>query len=126
MSGIGECLMSDVVGSVSQGAAFVQVYKYFRPLVQQSKLKTMVFFASNFGSLTLASEPLRHPEKSSPLDATQIAYKASKAAVNMGEASAQHLKHQSQTRHVCIHSSAEVTRAGHTGINMAEPSVGGS
>lgn len=65
--------------------SLLQVYKYFRPLVQRSKVKTMVFFASNFGSLTLASEPLRHPEKSSPLDATQIAYKASKAAVNMGE-----------------------------------------
>ena len=62
----------------------LQVYKYFRPLVQRSELKTMVYFASNFGSLTLASEPLRSPEKSTPLDVTQIAYKASKAAVNMG------------------------------------------
>ncbi|KAK9868085.1 hypothetical protein WJX84_006109 [Apatococcus fuscideae] len=59
------------------------VYKYFRPLVQMSQLKTIVNFASNFGSLTLASEPLKHPEKATVLDCTQIAYKASKCAVNM-------------------------------------------
>lgn len=102
----------------SRRAGHVQVYKYFRPLVQQSKLKTMVFFASNFGSLTLASEPLRNPEKSSPLDPTQIAYKASKAAVNMGEIFAQHLKQFLQTRHVCISSSNEVAKGGHTGNLM--------
>ena len=58
------------------------MYKYFRPLVQMSQLKTIVNFASNFGSLTLASEPLKHPEKATVLDCTQIAYKASKCAVN--------------------------------------------
>lgn len=83
----------------SSGAGCLQVYKYFRPLVQQSKLKTMVFFASNFGSLTLASEPLRNPEKSSPLDATQIAYKASKAAVNMGTSTEQLPLWLAATRH---------------------------
>lgn len=45
----------------------------------------IVNFASNYGSMTLASEPLKNRKKATPLDHTQIAYKASKAAVNMGK-----------------------------------------
>ena len=61
-------------------------YKYFRPLLEKGETKMIVNFASNYGSITLASQPLKEPKKATPLDHTQIAYKASKAAVNMGEA----------------------------------------
>ena len=60
-------------------------YKYFRPLLEKGETKLIVNFASNYGSITLASQPLKEPKKATPLDHTQIAYKASKAAVNMGE-----------------------------------------
>ena len=60
-------------------------YKYFRPLLEKGDTKMIVNFASNYGSITLASQPLKEPKKATPLDHTQIAYKASKAAVNMGE-----------------------------------------
>ena len=48
----------------------------------------IVNFASNYGSMTLASEPLKDRKKATALDHTQIAYKASKAAVNMGKLAA--------------------------------------
>lgn len=62
-------------------------YKYFRPLLEKGETKMIINFASNYGSITLASQPLKEPKKATALDHTQIAYKASKAAVNMGETS---------------------------------------
>jgi hypothetical protein len=59
-------------------------YKYFKSLLDKGDTKMIINFASNYGSITLASEPLKDPSKATPLDHTQIAYKASKAAVNMG------------------------------------------
>lgn len=59
-------------------------YKYFKSLLDKGETKMIINFASNYGSITLASEPLKDPSKATPLDHTQIAYKASKAAVNMG------------------------------------------
>lgn len=61
-------------------------YKYFRPLLEKGDTKLVVNFSSNYGSITLASQPLTEPKKATALDHTQIAYKASKAAVNMGKA----------------------------------------
>ena len=59
-------------------------YKYFKSLLDKGETKMIVNFASNYGSIALASEPLKDSSKATPLDHTQIAYKASKAAVNMG------------------------------------------
>ena len=70
---------------MTNGVGPIIAYKYFRPLLEKGETKLIVNFASNYGSLTLASEPLRQPKKATPLDHTQIAYKASKAAVNMGK-----------------------------------------
>lgn len=58
-------------------------YKYFKSLLDKGETKMIINFASNYGSITLASEPLKDSSKATPLDHTQIAYKASKAAVNM-------------------------------------------
>ena len=69
---------------MTNGVGPIIAYKYFRSLLEQGNTKMIVNFASNYGSMTLASEPLRNPKKATPLDHTQIAYKASKAAVNMG------------------------------------------
>ena len=70
---------------MTNGVGPIIAYKYFRSLLDKGDTKMIINFASNFGSMTLASEPLKHPKKATPLDHTQIAYKASKAAVNMGE-----------------------------------------
>ena len=59
-------------------------YKYFKSLLDKGETKMIINFASNYGSIILASEPLKDSSKATPLDHTQIAYKASKAAVNMG------------------------------------------
>ena len=69
---------------MTNGVGPIIAYKYFRPLLEKGETKLIVNFASNYGSITLASEPLKSPKKATPLDHTQIAYKASKAAVNMG------------------------------------------
>lgn len=70
---------------LTNGVGPIIAYKYFRPLLEKGETKLIVNFSSNYGSITLASEPLKSPKKATPLDHTQIAYKASKAAVNMGE-----------------------------------------
>ncbi len=74
-------------------------YKYFKSLLDKGETKMIVNFASNYGSLTLASEPLKDSSKATPLDHTQIAYKASKAAVNMGMFADGFL----QLRSACLH-----------------------
>lgn len=68
---------------MTNGVGPIIAYKYFRSLLEKGDTKMIVNFASNYGSMTLASEPLKDRKKATPLDHTQIAYKASKAAVNM-------------------------------------------
>lgn len=69
---------------MTNGVGPIIAYKYFRSLLEKGDTKMIVNFASNYGSMTLASEPLKDRKKATALDHTQIAYKASKAAVNMG------------------------------------------
>ncbi|KAL3143458.1 hypothetical protein ABBQ38_002273 [Trebouxia sp. C0009 RCD-2024] len=68
---------------MTNGVGPIIAYKYFRSLLEKGDTKMIVNFASNYGSMTLAAEPLKDRKKATPLDHTQIAYKASKAAVNM-------------------------------------------
>lgn len=70
---------------MTNGVGPIIAYKYFRSLLEKGDTKMIVNFASNYGSMTLASQPLKDRKKATPLDHTQIAYKASKAAVNMGK-----------------------------------------
>ena len=82
-------------------------YKYFKSLLDKGETKMIIDFASNYRSITLASEPLKDSSKATPLDHTQIAYKASKAAVNMGMFADGFLQLQSarlgtQAEHHCL------------------------
>lgn len=76
---------------MTNGVGPIIAYKYFRSLLEKGDTKMIVNFASNYGSMTLASEPLKDRKKATPLDHTQIAYKASKAAVNMGKLASLHV-----------------------------------
>ena len=53
----------------------IYMYKHFEQLLEQGQKKTLVNTASNFGSLTLASQPLSDKKKRTQLDHTQIVYK---------------------------------------------------
>ena len=71
------CRPDDDLSSVMQTNAVgpIFMYKYFEPLLEKGHKKILVNTASNFGSLTLASKPLKEKKQRTQLDHTQIVYK---------------------------------------------------
>lgn len=75
--GLLRCRPDEQLASVMQTNAVgpMFMYKHFEHLLSQGQKKTLINTSSNFGSITLASQPLDDKKKRTPLDHTQIVYK---------------------------------------------------